>query len=210
MVRVDAFSIFFHLVILLIALVVILSSFDYLEVQRIKAGEYYGLILFATVGMMLMSSAIELVLIFIGLEISSISTYIMAGFRRRAAETRNPPSSTSCSVRSRQRSSCTALRWCSGPPAPPASPRLPRASPPATPHLAMLALALMIIGLGFKVSAAPFHVWTPDVYQGAPAPVVGSCHRRPRLRPLRCCCASCSRSTHRWVLDPVGARPCSR
>ena len=86
MVRVDAFSIFFHLVILLIALVVILSSFDYLEVQQIKAGEYYGLILFATVGMMLMSSAIELVLIFIALEISSISTYILAGFRRRAAE----------------------------------------------------------------------------------------------------------------------------
>ena len=86
MVRVDAFSIFFHVVILLVALVVILSSFDYLEVQQIKAGEYYGLILFATVGMMLMSSAIELVLIFIALEISSISTYILAGFRRRAAE----------------------------------------------------------------------------------------------------------------------------
>ncbi len=86
MVRVDAFSIFFHFVILLVALVVVLSSFDYLEVQQIKAGEYYGLILFAAVGMMLMSSAIELVLIFIALEISSISTYILAGFRRRAAE----------------------------------------------------------------------------------------------------------------------------
>src|SRR5215472_13480111 len=84
-VRVDTFSVFFHVVILLIALVVVLSSFDYLEVQRIKAGEYYALILFAAVGMMLMTSAIELVLIFIALEISSISTYILAGFRRRAA-----------------------------------------------------------------------------------------------------------------------------
>ena len=71
---------------LLIALVVILTSFDYLEVQRIRSGEYYGLILFGTVGMMLMSSAVELVLIFIALEISSISTYILAGMRRRAAE----------------------------------------------------------------------------------------------------------------------------
>ncbi len=86
MVRVDTFSVFFHFVVLLIALVVILTSFDYLEVQRIHSGEYYGLILFGTVGMMLMSSAVELVLIFIALEISSISTYILAGLRRRAAE----------------------------------------------------------------------------------------------------------------------------
>jgi len=86
MVRVDTFSIFFHIVVLLVVLVVILSSFDYLEVQQIKAGEYYGLLLFAAVGMMLMSSGIELVLIFIAIEISSISSYVLAGFRRRAAE----------------------------------------------------------------------------------------------------------------------------
>ena len=82
----DTFSVFFHIVVLLIALVVILTSFEYLEVQRIRSGEYYGLILFGTVGMMLMSSAVELVLVFIALEISSISTYILAGMRRRAAE----------------------------------------------------------------------------------------------------------------------------
>ncbi|MFI5117814.1 MAG: proton-conducting transporter membrane subunit, partial [Terriglobales bacterium] len=87
MVRVDTFSVFFHVVVLMIALVVILASYDYLDVQSIRAGgEYYALILFGTVGMMLMSSAIELVLIFIALEISSISTYILAGMRRRAAE----------------------------------------------------------------------------------------------------------------------------
>ncbi len=85
-VSVDTFSVFFHFVVLLIALVVILISFEYLEVQRIRSGEYYALILFGTVGMMLMSSAVELVLIFIALEISSISTYILAGMRRRAAE----------------------------------------------------------------------------------------------------------------------------
>ena len=68
-----------------IAAVAILSLFEYLKVQRIRAGEYYGLILFCTVGMCLMSSAIELVLIFIALEISSISTYVLAGFRRSDA-----------------------------------------------------------------------------------------------------------------------------
>ncbi|MGC1788059.1 MAG: proton-conducting transporter membrane subunit, partial [Terriglobales bacterium] len=84
-IRVEGFSIFFHFLIIAIAAVSILSSFEYLRVQRIRAGEYYGLILFGTVGMCLMSSAIELVLIFIALEISSISTYILAGFRRHNA-----------------------------------------------------------------------------------------------------------------------------
>ena len=73
-IRVDSFSIFFTFLVIAIAALVILSSFEYMAVQRIRAGEYYALILFGVVGMALMSSAIELVLIFIGLEISSIST----------------------------------------------------------------------------------------------------------------------------------------
>ncbi len=85
MVKVDAFSIFFHVLVTAITAVVILSSFEYMQVQQIRAGEYYGLILLGAVGMCLMSSAVELVLIFIALEISSISTYVLAGFRRRAA-----------------------------------------------------------------------------------------------------------------------------
>src|SRR5438270_101880 len=84
-VRADGFSIFFHFVVGIVSLLVILGSIEYLAVQGIRAGEYYGLILFGTVGMMLMSSAVELVLVFISLEISSISTYILAGFRRRTA-----------------------------------------------------------------------------------------------------------------------------
>src|ERR1700690_2176012 len=81
-VQVDSFAIFFHVLVIAIAAVVILSSYEYMAVQRIRAGEYYGLILFGTVGMCLMSSAIEVVLIFTALEISSISTYVLAGFRR--------------------------------------------------------------------------------------------------------------------------------
>lgn len=78
MVKVDAFSIFFHFVVIAVTILVILSSYEYMEVQQIRAGEYYGLILFGATGMALMSSAMELVLIFIALEISSISTYILA------------------------------------------------------------------------------------------------------------------------------------
>ena len=180
MVRVDAFSIFFHVVILLIALVVVLSSFDYLEVQRIKAGEYYALILFAAVGMMLMTSAIELVLIFIALEISSISTYILAGFRRRAAE------SAESSLKYFLLGSFATAFFLYGVAmvfgATGTTNVYRIAEVLTTQHsvVVYLAVALMFVGLGFKVASAPFHVWTPDVYEGAPAPVVGLMSTGPK------------------------------
>ncbi len=85
MIQVDSFSVFFHFLVAAVTALVILTSYEYMTVQEIRAGEYYALILFGAVGMSLMSSAVELVLIFIALEISSISTYVLAGFRRRAA-----------------------------------------------------------------------------------------------------------------------------
>jgi NADH-quinone oxidoreductase subunit N len=180
MVRVDSFSIFFHVVILLIALVVVLSSFDYLEVQRIRAGEYYALILFAAVGMMLMTSAIELVLIFIALEISSISTYILAGFRRRAAE------SAESSLKYFLLGSFATAFFLYGVAmvfgATGTTNVYRIAEVLTTQHsvVVYLAVALMFVGLGFKVASAPFHVWTPDVYEGAPAPVVGFMSTAPK------------------------------
>ena len=180
MVRVDAFSIFFHFVVLLVALVVVLSSFDYLEVQRIKAGEYYALILFAAVGMMLMSSAIELVLIFIAIEISSISTYILAGFRRRAAE------SAESSLKYFLLGSFATAFFLYGVAmvfGATGTTNIYRiAEVLSTQHsvVVYLAVALMFVGLGFKVASAPFHVWTPDVYEGAPAPVTGFMSTGPK------------------------------
>lgn len=180
-IRIDSFSIFFTFLVIAIAAVVILSSFEYMAVQRIRAGEYYALILFGVVGMALMSSAIELVLIFIGLEISSISTYILAGFRRHEAASSEASlkyfllgsfatafflygvalmfgatGSTNIDI--------IAQRLQSGP----------------VEMLVFAAMALMFVGLGFKVAAAPFHVWTPDVYEGAPAPVVGFMSTAPK------------------------------
>jgi len=180
MVRVDTFSIFFHIVVLLVVLVVILSSFDYLEVQQIKAGEYYGLLLFAAVGMMLMSSGIELVLIFIAIEISSISSYVLAGFRRRAAE------SAESSLKYFLLGSFATAFFLYGVAlvfgATGSTNVYKIAEVLSSQHsvVVYLAVALMFVGLGFKVASAPFHIWTPDVYEGAPAPVVGFLSTGPK------------------------------
>jgi NADH-quinone oxidoreductase subunit N len=183
MVRVEGFSVFFHYLVIAIAAVAILSSFEYLKVQRIRAGEYYGLILFGTVGMCLMSSAIELVLIFIALEMSSISTYILAGFRRRDAA-----SSESALKYFLLGSFATAfflygvalMFGATGSTNIDAISHALNSGNAPVPVLAYVATALMFVGLGFKVASAPFHVWTPDVYEGAPAPVVGLMSTGPK------------------------------
>jgi len=181
MIEVDAFSIFFHFVIIAVTAVVILTSYEYMEVQEIHAGEYYGLILFGAVGMCLMSAAMELVLVFIALEISSISTYILAGFRRRAAI------SSESSIKYFLLGSFATAFFLYGV-------ALMFGATGSTsiqdignvlrsvqvPALAYIGVALMFVGLGFKVAAAPFHVWTPDVYEGAPAPVVGFMSTAPK------------------------------
>jgi NADH-quinone oxidoreductase subunit N len=183
MVRVEGFSVFFHFLVIAIAAVVILSSYEYLAVQHIRAGEYYGLILFGTVGMCLMSSAIELVLIFIALEISSISTYVLAGFRRREAS-----SSESSLKYFLLGSFATAfflygvalMFGATGSTNIDAINQALHSSNAHVPVLAYVATAFMFVGLGFKVASAPFHVWTPDVYEGAPAPVVGLMSTGPK------------------------------
>src|SRR5204863_7757213 len=178
---VDSFSIFFHFLVTAITAVVILSSYEYMQVQQIRAGEYYGLILFGAVGMCLMSSAVELVLIFIALEISSISTYVLAGFRRRVAI------SSEASLKYFLLGSFAtgfflygvALMFgATGSTSIAVIAVALRSSP--IPLLAYAGIALMFVGLGFKVAAAPFHVWTPDVYEGAPAPVVGFMSTAPK------------------------------
>jgi NADH-quinone oxidoreductase subunit N len=181
MVRVDSFSVFFHFLVAAVTAVVILSSYEYMEVQGIRAGEYYALVLFGAVGMSLMSSAVELVLIFIALEISSISTYILAGFRRRAAI------SSESSVKYFLLGSFATAFFLYGV-------ALMFGATGSTsiavigdalrsghiPVLAYVGVAFMFVGLGFKVAAAPFHVWTPDVYEGAPTPVVGFMSTAPK------------------------------
>jgi NADH-quinone oxidoreductase subunit N len=185
MVKLDAFSVFFHFVVAAVTILVVLSSYEYMEVQQIRAGEYYGLLLFGAVGMDLMSSAMELVLIFIALEISSISTYILAGFRRRSAI------SSESSVKYFLLGSFATAFFLYGVAlmfGATGSTSIVRigeglreyAGTQHGPILAYLGIALMFVGLGFKVAAAPFHIWTPDVYEGAPSPVVGFMSTAPK------------------------------
>jgi NADH-quinone oxidoreductase subunit N len=164
-----------------VAAIVILTSYEYMEVQQIRAGESYGLILFGAVGMGLMTSAVELVLIFIALEISSISTYILTGFRRREA------ASAEASLKYFLLGSFATAFFLYGvalmfgasgsTSITVISQTLRSANPPL---LAYVAMALMFVGLGFKVAVAPFHIWTPDVYEGAPAPIVGFMSTAPK------------------------------
>ncbi len=180
MVRVDSVSIYFHILILATVAVVTLLAMDFLRVDGHPRGEFYALLLFAAVGMGFMVSSDNLILTFIGLEISSISSYVLCAYRRHA------PKSTEAALKYLLLGSfatafflygITLLYGASG------SVSLPAigqslAGKMAAGGLALgslipLAAALIFVGLGFKVSAAPFQVWTPDVYEGAPALVTG-------------------------------------
>jgi len=180
-IQVDAFSVFFHLLIAAIVLVTLLGSLDYFQAPITHGGEYFALVLFGATGMMFMTSAVELLMVFIGLEISSISTYILAGFRKGRA------TASEASIKYFLLGSFATAFFLYGIALLFGATGSTSIGPIAagllmtqTPRLAMLAVAMIVIGVAFKVSAAPFHVWTPDVYQGAPAPVVGLMSTAPK------------------------------
>jgi NADH-quinone oxidoreductase subunit N len=181
-IQVDAFSVFFHLLIAAIVIVSLLGSLDYFDRPEGHAGEYFALVLFGAVGMMLMTASTELLMVFVGLEISSISSYILCGFRKGQA------TGSESSLKYFLLGSFStafflygiALAFGATGSTQIAAIAQALGTGVNTPRLAFLALAMIVIGLGFKVSAAPFQVWTPDVYQGAPAPVVGLMSTAPK------------------------------
>jgi len=202
-IRVDAFSIFFHLLVAAIVIITLLASLDYFEGHAGHAGEYFALMLFGAVGMMLMTCSVDLLMVFVGLEISSISTYIMAGFRK------SQPAASESSIKYFLLGSFATAFFLYGIAlafGATGSTSIPTIAAglagAATPTMAFLALGMMIIGLGFKVSAAPFHLWTPDVYQGAPAPVVGFMSTAPKAAAfavlLRILFSGFPLYQHRW------------
>src|SRR6516162_3478707 len=170
LVQFDLYSLFFHWLIGLISFLVILASDSYLERENLGAAEFYALILFATAGMGVLASAQELLTAFIGLEMSSISSYILAGYRRESIK-----ANESAAKYFLLGSFATAfflygialVYGSTG------TTLITAMSSVSDGHLSLLklGLALILIGLGFKVAAAPFQVWTPDVYEGAPTPV---------------------------------------
>jgi NADH-quinone oxidoreductase subunit N len=180
-VETSAFTVFFHVLICGIVLVSLLLSLDTLPEDSHHQGEYYALIVFGAVGMCLLTGAVELLLVFIALEISSISTYILAGYRKQTA--RGPEAAIKYFLLG---SFATAfllygIALIFGATGTTQIYEIAHLAPNAQNHSFVLAaMALMLIGILFKVSAAPFHLWTPDVYEGAPSPVVALMSTAPK------------------------------
>ncbi len=178
MIVLDELRLSFTLIFLVVALLTILISSVWIEAEKLPAGEFHSLLLFATSGMMLMASAGDLVIVFLGLEILSIATYVLAGFRR--TDTRSNESSLKYFILGSFASAFLlygiALIYGAT-----ATTSLPGTTNIATiasrldqslyPPLLLAGAAMLLVGFGFKIAAAPFHVWTPDVYEGAPTPV---------------------------------------
>src|SRR5829696_6055178 len=188
MIVLDELRLGFTIIFLLVSGLTVLISTVWVGGENLPAGEFHSLLLFATVGMMLMASGNDLVIIFLGLEILSIATYVMAGFRR--SDIRSNESSLKYFILGSFSSAfllygialvygATAIVE----PGPNGSlsrivagttniaeiaSRVNQAQYPA---LLFAGAAMMLVGFGFKIATAPFHIWTPDVYEGAPTPV---------------------------------------
>jgi len=176
MLAVDNFALFFKLLFLSIAFLVILASADYVTKFSRFQGEYYALVLLSALGMMLMAATAELISIYMALELTSISLYVLAGFLK-------DPKSTEASLKYLLLGAVASAvllfgmalvfgftgktqlgeiaRVIQG---------LSLSGVLASPGL-ILGMVLMVAGFGFKIAAIPFHMWVPDVYEGAPTPI---------------------------------------
>ena len=175
-VNVDPFSVFFGFLFLASAALVVLLSVRYLEIEAEHHGEFYALLLFATIGMMFMASGNDLITLFLGLETMAISFYILSGF-----------------LRGRKRSNEGAMKYLllgafssgilaygfslmygiAGSTNLVRIYQAYRAQPPGD-ILVLLSLVTVSAGLFFKIAAVPFHMWAPDVYEGAPTPITAA------------------------------------
>lgn len=169
---IDGFAIIFKFLFLFAAVVTVLMSSAYLRVERVPAGEYYFLILTATLGMMFMASAVDLITLFIGLETMAVSFYILAGFLKpnqrsnEAAVKYYLLGAFSTGVLLYGMSLLYAVSGSTN-----LSEIAMAVGAQGSDGLTILAVILIGAGMGFKIAAVPFHMWAPDVYEGAPTPI---------------------------------------
>jgi NADH-quinone oxidoreductase subunit N len=174
MLIVDGFATFFRVLVIAVGLLAVFGSTEYLRRENASGGEFFALIVFSLVGQCIMATANELIMIFIGLEISSIASYILAGYLRD--DKRNNESALKYFLLG---SFATAfllygIAWIYGITGSTNLVEIRRVLiSGGAPSLVLTgtAAAMMFVGFGFKISVAPFQIWAPDVYQGAPAPV---------------------------------------
>jgi len=172
MVVLDGFSIFVNALLLISGLLGIALAYGYVKRMGIERGEYYTLLLFSVVGMMLMAQAADLIIVFLALELLSIPLYVLAAFARPKVESEEAglkyfllgAFSTGFVVYG-----IALIFGATG--ATSLSAIVESASSSSSNLLLTIGAALLLIGFGFKVAAVPFHMWTPDVYQGAPTAV---------------------------------------
>ena len=171
---VDHLSLFFICIFTLSSALTILLSSEYNEREGIKAGEYYSLILFCTVGMILLASSTDMIMIFLGVEIVSICLYVLAGIRR------DNPASNEAALKYFLLGAfatgfllygMTLVYGSTGSTNLFKIAEFVKSDSAQSNPLLLMGIVLLVIGFGFKVAAAPFHMWAPDVYQGAPTPV---------------------------------------
>ncbi|HLF86860.1 MAG TPA: NADH-quinone oxidoreductase subunit N [Nitrospiria bacterium] len=174
MITLDNYSIFFKGLFLVVAMLAILISVKYIKIEEINFGEYYGLILFATVGMMLMSSATDLLTIYISLELMSFSFYILTAFMKKDMRSREAGIKyflTGAFTSGLILYGIAFLYGLTG------STDLGSISAYVSQHslssspMLFVAIVLLVAGFGFKIAVVPFHMWAPDVYEGAPTTV---------------------------------------
>lgn len=180
----DNFATFFNFTFLIAAGLTILMSDDYLQREGYPIGEYYPLILFTTAGAMWMASGIDLMTIFLGLEVLSISLYVLAGMFRgqlRSNEAGLKYFLLGAFSTGFLLYGIALIYGVTG------STKLAHIGQVLSQHTAMInnpmmlaGVVLLSIGFLFKISAAPFHMWAPDVYQGAPTPITGFMSAGPK------------------------------
>ena len=183
----DGFTSFVYLITLVTAFISILMSIDYIKRVNIHYGEFYVLLILSTAGVMLMASANDIIMIFIALELLSIPLYILAAFRAldRRSNSDAPRKSEEGGVKYFILGAFASAFFVYGAAlvyGATGTTNIPdifaavgaMSALQSTPMvLLVIGATLMIVGLGFKVAVVPFHMWTPDVYEGAPTPITG-------------------------------------
>ena len=177
----DGLRISFSFVFLFVTAITILISSVWTDRENIPVGEYHSLLMFATVGMMFMASGNDLVIIFLGLETLSIATYVMAGLRK--TDLRSNESAMKYFILGSFATGfllygMALIYGATG------STNITEIAVllanPNFPALLLIGGAMLLIGFGFKIASVPFHIWTPDVYEGAPTPIMAFMSAGPK------------------------------